>query len=93
MISVDNLSLTQGAFSLEGLSLEIPQGHYAVLTGKSGTGKTTILEAICGLRPIEKGRIHGRLGGQRRLQDGPQGAALQKDQTAVHLDGRAGGRR
>ena len=58
MISVDNLSLTQGAFSLESLSLEVPQGRYAVLTGKSGTGKTTILEAICGLRPIQKGQIH-----------------------------------
>jgi molybdate/tungstate transport system ATP-binding protein len=83
MISVHDLSLTQGAFSLEGLSLEIPQGQYAVLTGKSGTGKTTILEAICGLRPIRGGRIH--LGGvdvthlrpaERRVGYVPQDGAL-----------------
>jgi ABC-type sugar transport system ATPase subunit len=57
MIRVDNLSMTQGAFTLQGISFHIPQGSHAVLTGKSGSGKTSLLEAICGLRPIQAGSI------------------------------------
>ena len=57
MICVENLSITQGAFSLQDISFEILEGQYAVLTGKSGSGKTTILEALCGLRRIQTGRV------------------------------------
>lgn len=62
MISVDNLSIRAGSFSLQGLSFEVATGKYAVLMGKTGTGKTTILEAICGLRTVEGGsiRLHGQ---------------------------------
>ena len=56
MIDVDNLGLQQGAFQLAGISLHVPRGKYALLMGKTGCGKTTILEAIAGLRPIESGR-------------------------------------
>ncbi len=61
MISLSQVSIRQGAFRLEGVSLEIPAGQYGVLMGKTGTGKTTLLEAICGLRPVAAGRI-GLLG-------------------------------
>lgn len=37
--------------------MRIPAGAYAVLMGGTGQGKTMILEAICGLRPIDRGRI------------------------------------
>jgi ABC-type sugar transport system ATPase subunit len=57
VIVVDNLSVRAGAFALDGISFEIPQGQYAVLMGKTGTGKTTILEAICGLKPVTAGGI------------------------------------
>jgi len=46
-----------GSFSLENVSFEIPDGGYAALMGRTGAGKTTILEAICGLRPVVSGRI------------------------------------
>ena len=59
MIAVDHLSIRQGSFALRDVSFDVSQGAYAVLMGRSGCGKTTILEAICGLRPIT-GRI--RLG-------------------------------
>lgn len=57
MISVRDLSVTLGQFSLEGVSFEIPTGGYGVLMGKTGTGKTTILECVCGLRPVSAGSI------------------------------------
>src|SRR5437868_3104601 len=57
MIDVDNLSLRQGAFALDGVSLHVPQGRYAMLMGTTGCGKTTVLEAVAGLRRITAGRI------------------------------------
>ena len=57
MISVENLSLTQGAFRLDGVSFSVPSGSYAVLMGATGSGKTTLLEAIAGLRSPRAGRI------------------------------------
>ncbi len=57
MIAVEKLGLKQGEFSLRDLNFEIPVGKYGVLVGKSGCGKTTLLEAVCGLRPINSGRI------------------------------------
>ena len=57
MIELDQVTLTAGACRLEKLSLTIPAGQYAVLMGRTGIGKTTILEAICGLRPVDSGRI------------------------------------
>jgi ABC-type sugar transport system ATPase subunit len=62
MIAIDRLSIRVGAFALADLSLEVGQGQYAVLMGRTGSGKTTFLEAICGLRPIVAGSI--RLLGQ-----------------------------
>jgi ABC-type sugar transport system ATPase subunit len=57
MIQVRNVSISAGAFSLSNVSLEIPTGDYGVLMGKTGQGKTTLLEAICGLRSITSGSI------------------------------------
>jgi ABC-type sugar transport system ATPase subunit len=57
MIGVSGLSIQQGRFSLERISFYVPTGKYAVMMGQTGTGKTTLLEAICGLRPIRCGRI------------------------------------
>lgn len=57
MISVQNLSVRAGSFKLENVSLEIPTGEYGVLMGKTGSGKTTILEAICGLKSVMGGTI------------------------------------
>jgi ABC-type sugar transport system ATPase subunit len=57
MIALEQVAMRQDAFSLSGISFEIPAGQYAVLMGKTGSGKTTLAEAICGLRPIAAGRI------------------------------------
>jgi ABC-type sugar transport system ATPase subunit len=57
MIAVEKLNLEQGAFSLSDLTFELPEGAYGVLVGKSGCGKTTLLEAVCGLRSIASGQV------------------------------------
>ena len=62
MIEIKDLSLRAGEFRLDHLSFTIQSGQYALLMGKTGRGKTTILEAICGLRRVEAGQIliHGQ---------------------------------
>lgn len=57
MIAVRNLSVRAGQFTLKEISFEIPSGEYGFLMGKTGCGKTTLLEAICGLRSIVSGTI------------------------------------
>jgi ABC-type sugar transport system ATPase subunit len=57
MISLSQVSIRQGIFALSDISLEVPTGQYGVLMGKTGCGKTTLLEAVCGLRRLESGAI------------------------------------
>lgn len=57
MITVEQLGVQQGAFALRDVTFTVPKGRYAVLMGRTGSGKTTILEAIAGLRPVCAGRI------------------------------------
>ena len=57
MIRHEQVTVRKGAFALHDLDLEIPAGSYAVLMGRTGTGKTTLLEALCGLAPVQSGRI------------------------------------
>src|ERR1035437_8902595 len=57
MITVDQLAVQQGAFALRDVTFSVPAGRYAVLMGRTGSGKTTILEAIAGLRPLRAGRV------------------------------------
>ena len=44
MIEIKDLSLRAGEFRLDHLSFTIQSGQYAVLMGKTGRGKTTILK-------------------------------------------------
>lgn len=57
MIELQNLSITLGNFSLRDVSFTLPSGMYGALMGRTGTGKTTILESVCGLKPIDSGVI------------------------------------
>ncbi len=63
MIYIDNISVRAGEFMISDVSFEIARGECLALMGKSGSGKTTIMEAICGLRELEGGRI--MIGGNR----------------------------
>jgi ABC-type sugar transport system ATPase subunit len=57
MIALRDVSIQSGPFALTGVQLEIPAGAAAVLMGRTGQGKTTILEAVCGLRRVTAGRV------------------------------------
>jgi ABC-type sugar transport system ATPase subunit len=91
MIAVENLSISQGNFSLRDLSLRIPAGEYGVLMGRTGCGKTTLLEAICGLRGITAGRVMlmdrdvtNRKAAERDVGYVPQDGALFPTMTVRH---------
>ena len=57
MIQLDQLRYTVGEFTLDA-SLTVRPGEYFVLLGGTGSGKTMMLECICGLRRPERGVIH-----------------------------------
>jgi len=57
MLKLENISIQLGSFELNDINLELEKGDYYVLLGKSGVGKTVLLEIIAGLINPEKGRI------------------------------------
>ena len=56
-LTVENLALKAGSFSLDNISLDIELGEYFVLMGMTGTGKSLLLKAVCGLTQIVTGKI------------------------------------
>jgi len=57
MIELQGVTIKAGGFTLHEISFRVESGEYAVLMGPTGQGKTTILEAICGLRQLTGGKI------------------------------------
>ncbi|MCA9179818.1 MAG: ABC transporter ATP-binding protein [Planctomycetales bacterium] len=57
MIELAGIDMQLGRFSLRDVSLSVADGKYAVLMGRTGCGKTSLLEAICGLRRVSGGAI------------------------------------
>lgn len=58
MIELKNVKKSFGERVLfERLNLTIPDGEFAVLIGTSGCGKTTLLDMIAGIEPIDSGEI------------------------------------
>ncbi|MCB5176500.1 MULTISPECIES: urea ABC transporter ATP-binding subunit UrtE [Microvirga] len=63
MLSVENLSLHYGAAqALRGVSVSAEVGEVTCVLGRNGVGKTSLLRAISGQRPISGGavRFQGR---------------------------------
>jgi len=58
VIRFENISWHTATFRLESVSFDVPAGRYAVLMGRTGCGKTTLLEILCGLRRQKSGRVH-----------------------------------
>lgn len=61
MIRIDHITVRSGGFELRDVSMNLERGSYGVLMGRTGCGKTTLLEAIAGLKPVLGGSI--RIGG------------------------------
>jgi molybdate/tungstate transport system ATP-binding protein len=79
MLRLKNISKKFGNFELSGINIEIPEGEYFVLLGRSGSGKTRLLELIAGLNVPDSGEIwidnHDVSG--RKIQDRPVGLVFQ----------------
>ena len=58
MLDCRNISIAAGGFALSGIDLQVQAGQWATIMGSTGCGKTTLLEAICGLRDVTAGSIH-----------------------------------
>lgn len=57
-IEIENLSVFYGSrCALDGVSLSVPAGDFAVIIGPNGGGKSTLLKAILGLAEIRGGSI------------------------------------
>lgn len=58
MLRVENLEYTSAHFNLGPFNLELGQNEYFVLLGPTGSGKSTFLELISGLRKPTGGKIY-----------------------------------
>ncbi|NOX46943.1 MAG: ABC transporter ATP-binding protein [Chlorobi bacterium] len=57
MLELKNISLNFKEFSLREISFSVEQGEYFVLLGKSGAGKSLILEIIAGMLKPGSGKV------------------------------------
>jgi molybdate/tungstate transport system ATP-binding protein len=91
VIRLVEVSIRQGTFSLNRVSLEVPSGRYGVLMGQTGCGKTSLLEVIAGLRRVASGAIWldnrdvtGLAPGERGIGYVPQDGALFRTMTVYN---------
>jgi len=57
MLKLNHISKRMGIFHISDICIEIPDGTYYVLLGRSGSGKTQLLELIAGLNKPDSGEI------------------------------------
>lgn len=57
MIRLQDITWSAATFALRDISFAVPAGKYAVLMGKTGSGKTSLLEILCGLRAPHAGSV------------------------------------
>lgn len=56
-IEIRNLGIAQGTFKLDNVNLTFQKGQMVALAGASGAGKTSIVQALLGLREHQNGQI------------------------------------
>ena len=54
---INNFSVKRGSFALSPISLTIQMGEIFAILGRTGSGKTVLLEAISGMFPGDTGSI------------------------------------
>ncbi len=88
VVDVRNVAVTYGAVTaLRGVSLSARPGEFVAVTGHSGAGKTTLINAIAGIVPLASGEVElGRGPSERRDPSAvaiiPQGNGLASVLTA-----------
>src|ERR1700759_3410061 len=58
LLTIQDLHVSYGkAEVVHGVSFTVGEGEFVVLLGRNGAGKSTILNAACGLVPSRSGRV------------------------------------
>jgi ABC-type sugar transport system ATPase subunit len=87
MLKLKNISKRLGEFQLNDICIAIPAGTYYVLLGRSGSGKTQLLELIAGLNRPDMGEIwlDNENITTRRIQDRNIGLVFQDYAVFPHM--------
>jgi ABC-type Fe3+/spermidine/putrescine transport system ATPase subunit len=87
MLELLNISKKLGEFRLNDLSLSIDKGDYFCILGRSGAGKSMILELIAGLKAPDSGKIllNGEDITYARIHDRKIGLMFQEGLVFPHL--------
>lgn len=70
MLNLENLQVQRGSFSLTVPSLTVAPGETVAVYGQSGSGKSSLLEAVAGFLPVRAGEI--RVGDKSLLGLAPE---------------------
>src|SRR5450759_2573688 len=87
MLKLTDINRRLGDFALKDINLEVSDGQYYVLLGRSGAGKTQLLELIAGLEHPDKGTIilDNEDITTRRIQDRKVGIVFQDYAVFPHM--------
>lgn len=87
MLKLQDISVKLGDFQLNNINLELEKGDYYVLLGKSGVGKTVLLEIIAGLIKPDSGRVflHQQDITHEKIQNRKVGIVFQDYSVFPHL--------
>ncbi len=87
MLRLININRRLGDFALKDINLEVSDGQYYVLLGRSGSGKTQLLELIAGLEHPDTGTIilDGADITTQRIQDRKVGIVFQDYAVFPHM--------
>jgi ABC-type Fe3+/spermidine/putrescine transport system ATPase subunit len=87
MLKLTNINRRLGDFALKDINLTISEGEYYVLLGRSGSGKTQLLELIAGLEDPDSGSIYldNRDITRQRIQDRKVGIVFQDYAIFPHM--------
>src|SRR5258706_9258235 len=83
MIRLERVFIRVGGFELKEISFEVRPRAYAVLMGRTGSGKTTLVEGICGIKRIDAGEIWLMGREVSRLRPGERGIGYVPQDRAV----------
>lgn len=87
MLKLQGISKSYSDFRIHGIHMEVQAGDYFVVLGRSGAGKTLLLEALAGIRSPDEGRVvlDGQDITRQRIQQRQVGLVFQDHAIFPHL--------